>query len=79
MSDRHAYPTPVDLGPPLRAEVTVHFRRADGSCVRYQRNLPLETKAWAWLIDHLLNSNWDGVPMELGDRPVGSECTDHVG
>lgn len=70
---------PVDLGPPIRAEVIVHFRRADGSCVRYERNLALEVPQLRTYIDAVLNGNalGDWVPIE--ERPCGSECSDHGG
>ena len=68
----------VSLEPPIRADVVVHFRRPDGSCVRYERGVALEVAIWSRFIDQVLNSDGNGFPMPIGDRPVGSECTDHV-
>jgi hypothetical protein len=73
---------PVDLGPPIRAEVVVHFRRVDGSCVRYERNLALEVPQLRTYIDavlNVLNGNAAGDWMPIEDRPCGSECVDHGG
>jgi hypothetical protein len=70
---------PVDLGPPIRAEVVVHFRRVDGSCIRYERNLPLEVPRLRDHIDTVLNCDATGNWMPIEDRPCGSECVDHGG
>jgi hypothetical protein len=81
MADSEVYAKWVDTGPPIRAEVVVHFRRSDSSCVRYERSVPLEVLNGPWIkaIDTLLNDDHNGAPMEIGERPVGQECTDHVG